>query len=188
MIGTKKSEIRAPIDNAKTQVQPASDMRSDLGLFGDYRVKRAERNAKTDAAVSHVRRAVEIGADVASTQLELDATILKSALVARAAPVVGSILAELIARAGQVTLHVSALTTEGMFQAIAMRRAVSDEIKRRQAAGELTDEEAAGARAYVDLQTQRNCARLDKNSEAALDAIDGHVARATDHVRNSKLG
>lgn len=163
-------------------------MRSGLGLFGDYRVKQAERSAKTDAAVSHACRAVEISADVASTQLELDATILKSTLVARAAPVVGSILAELVARAGQVTLHVSALTTEGMFQAIGMRRAVSDEIDRRRAAGELTDEEAAGARAYVHLQAQRNCARLDKNSEAALDALDGHVARATDHVRNSRLG
>jgi hypothetical protein len=188
MLGIKKGEILAPLTSGKTQVQPAADMRSDLGLFGDFRVKRAERNAKADAAVTHVRRAITISADVAGTQLELDATILKSALVARAAPVVGSILAELVARAGHVTMHVSALQNEGMFQAIGMRHAVYEEIERRRVAGQLSDEEVAGARAYVDLQTQRNCARLDKNSEAALDALDGHVARATDHVRNSKLG
>jgi hypothetical protein len=63
-----------------------------------------------------------------------------------------------------------------------------EEIERRRIAGQLTEEEAEGARDYVDLQARRNCARLDKNAEAALDAIDGHVARATDHVRNSKLG
>ena len=51
MLGTKKTEIPAPIANAKTQVQPVADMRSGLGLFGDYRVKQAERSAKTDAAV-----------------------------------------------------------------------------------------------------------------------------------------
>ncbi len=188
MLGTKKTQILASTTNAKTQVRPAADMRSDLGLFGGYRVKVAERKAKADAAVNHVRRAVEISADVANMQLELDATVLKSALVTSCAPILGSILAELVTRAGQVTQQISAQTSEGMFQTIGMRRAFCDEIERRQAAGQLTDEEAVGARAYVDLQTQRNCARLDKNSEAALDAIDAHVARATDHVRNSKLG
>lgn len=191
MLGIKKGQVSASpalTANARTQVRPAEEMRSGLGLLGAYRVKRAEREAKADAAAKHVRRAVEISADVAGTQLELDATILKSALVARAAPVVGSILAELIARAGQVTAHVSALQNEGMFQEIGMRHAFCEEIERRRRAGQLTDEEAAEAREYVAYKAQRNFARLDKNAEAALDAIDGHVARATDHIRNSKLG
>src|SRR5256885_1435270 len=87
---------------SRAPVRPAADMRSGLGLFGHLRVKQAERSARADAAVAHTRRAVEISADVAGTQLELDATILKAALVARAAPLLGSILAELVARSGQI--------------------------------------------------------------------------------------
>ncbi|MGH7109718.1 MAG: hypothetical protein ACREFK_04760 [Stellaceae bacterium] len=188
MLGSKKNLSPAPLTTPTTRVHPAADMQSDLGLFGALRVKRAERAAKTDAAAKHARRAVEISADVAGAQLELDATILKSALVARAAPVVGSILTELVARAGQVTLQLGAVQGEGMFRTIELRQALYDEIERRRAAGQLNDEEAEGARGWASVLAQKLCGQLEKSGEAAFAAVDGHVARATDHVRNSKLG
>jgi hypothetical protein len=188
MLSTKKTTMPTQAVAPVTQVRPASDMRHNLGLFNEWKVTRAERAAKADAAVTHVRRAVEISLDVAQTQLEIDATNLKCALVARAVPVLGAIEVELQSRSKQVANQLTALQLEGMLDEIELRHAYAEKIDQMQAAGLLTAEEAADARAFVEGAAASNCARLAKNTQQAHDALDSHVSRATDHIRTSQMG
>jgi hypothetical protein len=184
----EKKSLPQRLPEATTHVRRADDMRNGLGLIGDWRVSRAERKAKADATTKLTVRAVETSLDIACAQLEVDATILKSGLIARAAPILGGIAAELVSRSGQVNVQLESLQNEGMLQEIGLRNEFFQQIEKRRVAGQLTDDEAADARAFVEASSVRGCTRLAKNTERALDALDQHVSRATDHIRNSKLG
>lgn len=188
MLSTRRPSAPAPVAAPVTQVRPASDMRENLGLLAKWKVVRAERDAKADAAVTLTREAVNTSLDVARTQLQIDATELKCALVARAVPVLGAIAVELQSRSKQVADQLTALELDGMLDQVEIRHAYAQKINCMLTAGALSPEEAEDARAYIAAAAARNCARLAQSTQHAHDALDSHVDRATDHIRNSKMG
>jgi hypothetical protein len=188
MLFDKGKATTPSVPIARKQLQNVRELRSGLGLVRNFRVTHAERRAKEEATKILSRQAVTASLDIASAEIEVETTTMKTALLARAVPVLGAITSELIARSGAVNHALTALMNDGMLREIDGRREFSKEIERRRLAGSLTDEEATEAGAFIQAAAARNCGRLERNTDRALDALDAHVCRTTDHIRNTKLG
>lgn len=164
----------------QTQVRPAADMRTGLGLVHGWQLSHAERKAKKEAAITLAQRAMENSLDVATFELDIQATQLKAALLAQSAPTMGAILSELVSRSAQVTMQIGAVQGQGIFHETTMRADFLKEVQKRRAAGQLTDDEAAELCMFFETQMQQGLARLNRNAQRAQDALESYVARATE--------
>jgi len=169
--------------------QPVDDLRKDLGLVGTFKVNRVERKAKTGAAEHLVRRTVAIACDVAEAQMEVDATNMKTALMARAVPVLGGLLDELVVRTGHVRLGFQASEHAGIVAEIESRYHAQGDYEHLHAIGHMSESELVESKAFIAQRTTDGCMRLVRDVDRAHEALDAHLGRVVDHVKEiSKKG
>lgn len=165
-----------------TQVAAPQDLRKGLGLLGNWKVARVERAANTHAASSLTLRAAEGAEDVGRHALELKVSEIKSALTARAVPALAAIQTELIGRLGQSKTMMAATWAEGLNGQISLRNHLLRGVEAMAAQGMLTLDELAEAKAMIVEDFGRDISALRNATGRAMDAIDAHATRATDHI------
>ena len=117
----KTSPNRVPSCSVKTDVAAPSDLRKGLGVIGNWQVASAERAAKARAATNLAVAATEASEDVGRQAIEIKASEIKSALIARAVPALAAVQTELLGRLGQAMSLMTATHAEGFKEQLTLR-------------------------------------------------------------------
>lgn len=178
----KTPSNHAPSSAVKTEVAAPSDLTKGLGVLGNWQVTRAERAAKARAAASLAVCAAEASEDAGRHAIELKVSEIKSALTARAVPALAAIQTELVGRLGQAKNLMSATWAEGLKGQIVLRHQLLVELEQLAAEGMLTPGELAEAKEMIEQDAARDITALRNATGRAMEAMDAHASRATDHI------
>jgi hypothetical protein len=173
-----------PVATTQVRSDPANSLRSGLGMLTTWKVNRIEQKAKAEAAGHLVQRTIEVSLDVAETQLEADATNMKTALTARAVPIMGALMEEVTVRAGQVRLGLQNAEKHGMENQIEFRHQAQSEMAVLHERGFLTADELAEVQVYVAGMATKGISRLSHDMNRVHEALNAHLDRVVDHVKS----
>jgi len=170
------------------EVAAPRDLSKGLGLLRGLQVREAEKSARAEAAKELALYAAQASGDVARQAMELRASELKAALAARSTAGLSAINTELLGRYGQSKLQMRATHGEVFKGQICLRHELFEDLKRLAAAGYLTAEELAEAGALVEADAAEDIQATRTATRQAMEAMDAHVARATDHIAKQQPG
>jgi hypothetical protein len=186
-----KNPIRPVVETmfeqpATLNVEAHNPMQQKLGPLGRLGLYGATQKARADAAIQIERETVAATVDVVSTAIGHQRTLLKLALINKAAKQIGALGAELTSRADTVHQHLTDVRAASFFGHLGQRKALREEARRCAAAGEIDPEELTEVIAAIDAMVAEDDERSSQNTLRVKNAFDMVVAKATDHFQSSK--
>ncbi len=183
MIIDRKTTLM-PAPSVPAPNRPISNLRSDLGLLATWKVNSIERRAKAAAVGELAQIAVAAALDIEKAQIEAHTTTIKTALMARAVPIMGALMEEVTVRGGQVRLGFQTAEKQGLKYQIEFRHQAQAEMAELHARGCLSDDELEEVQQYLAKMTAAGVARQSHDMERIHEALGHHMDRVVDHVKN----